>query len=143
LKYKPSAVEMMDDRILKLTENNLSQRKNRFFLEGNPASIVIVEFAKEEPGELDDVIARMVNDLKSNGFGYAFPVVRGIDISKVWDLRKAGLGVLANMKGDPKPVSLIEDTAINVRQMPEYIADFEKMISCPHRNRRAAYKASA
>ncbi|MCX6333277.1 MAG: FAD-binding protein, partial [Bacteroidia bacterium] len=129
LKYKPSAVEMMDDRILKLTENNLSQRKNRFFLEGNPASIVIVEFAKEEPGELDDVITRMVNDLKSNGFGYAFPVVRGIDISKVWDLRKAGLGVLANMKGDPKPVSLIEDTAINVRQMPEYIADFEKMLS--------------
>ncbi len=33
------------------------------------------------------------------------------------------------MKGDPKPVSLIEDTAINVEQMPEYIADFEKMLS--------------
>ena len=33
------------------------------------------------------------------------------------------------MKGDPKPVSLIEDTAINVSQMPEYIADFEKMLS--------------
>ena len=129
LKYMPSAVEMMDDRILELTEDNLSQKKNRFFLEGRPASIVIVEFAKEDPGELEATISDMVNDLKSAGYGYAFPVVRGKDISRVWDLRKAGLGVLANMKGDPKPVSLIEDTAINVRQMPEYIADFEKMLS--------------
>jgi FAD/FMN-containing dehydrogenase/Fe-S oxidoreductase len=129
LKYKPSAVEMMDDRILDLTENNLSQKKNRFFLEGKPASIVIVEFAKDDPKELDIIIPAMINELKSARYGYAFPVIRGKDISKVWDLRKAGLGVLANMKGDPKPVSLIEDTAINVSQMPEYIADFEKMLS--------------
>ena len=47
----------------------------------------------------------------------------------MWDLRKAGLGVLTNMKGDSKPVSLIEDTAVNVEQMPEYIRDFEKMLS--------------
>jgi len=71
----------------------------------------------------------MINELRSAGYGYSFPVVTGKDISKVWDLRKAGLGVLANMKGDPKPVSLIEDTAIRVEQMPEYIADFEKMLS--------------
>lgn len=129
LKYNPSAVEMMDDRILKLTEDNLSQKKNRFFLEGEPASIVIVEFARKNPEELDDQVNAMVNELKASGFGYAYPVVKGKNISRVWDLRKAGLGVLTNMKGDPKPVSLIEDTAVNVKQMPEYIADFEKMLS--------------
>jgi len=129
LKYKPSAVEMMDDRILDLTENNISQRSNRFFLDGKPGSIVIVEFVRETPAEIDAVIAEMINDLKSAGYGYSFPVVRGKDISKVWALRKAGLGVLANMKGDPKPVSLIEDTAINVEQMPEYITDIEKLLS--------------
>jgi FAD/FMN-containing dehydrogenase/Fe-S oxidoreductase len=129
LKYNPSAVEMMDDRILELTEKNLSQRKNRFFLEGKPASVVIVEFARENSGELDNIITGMINELKSAGYGYAFPVVRGQDTQKVWDLRKAGLGVLTNMKGDPKPVSLIEDTAVNVRQMPQYIADFEKILS--------------
>jgi FAD/FMN-containing dehydrogenase/Fe-S oxidoreductase len=129
LKYKPSAVEMMDARILELTENNLSQKNNRFFLDGKPASIVIVEFTHDDLRELDNIISGMVSELKSAGYGYAFPIVRGKDIIKVWDLRKAGLGVLANMKGDPKPVSLIEDTAINVKQMPQYIADFEKMLS--------------
>ncbi len=129
LKHKPAAVEMMDDRILGLTENNLSQRKNRFFLEGKPAAVVIVEFVREKPEEIEKVIFEMVNELKSAGYGYSYPIVRGKDISKVWDLRKAGLGVLTNMKGDSKPVSLIEDTAIRVEQMPEYIADFEKMLS--------------
>jgi FAD/FMN-containing dehydrogenase len=128
LKYKPSAVEMMDDRILMLTEENLSQRNNRFFLEGNPESIVIVEFMGEDQETMDRTIGLMVEEMKNAGFGYAFPVVRGKDISRVWELRKAGLGVLANMRGDPKPVSLIEDTAVNVAQMPDYIADFEKML---------------
>jgi FAD/FMN-containing dehydrogenase/Fe-S oxidoreductase len=129
LKYRPSAVEMMDDRILGLTENNISQKGNRFFLDGKPGSIVIVEFVRETPGEIDTAVSAMINELRAAGFGYSFPVVKGNDISKVWALRKAGLGVLTNMKGDPKPVSLIEDTAINVEQMPEYIADIEKMLS--------------
>lgn len=129
LKHNPSAVEMMDDRILKLTEDNLSQRSNRFFLEGNPGSIVIVEFVRDSPDLVDKAVDDLVQDLKTSGYGYAFPVVKGKDISKVWDLRKAGLGVLTNMKGDSKPVSLIEDTAVNVEQMPEYIRDFEKMLS--------------
>jgi FAD/FMN-containing dehydrogenase/Fe-S oxidoreductase len=128
LKYKPSAVEMMDDKILELTENNLSQKRNRFFLEGKPAAIVIVEFATETSQETTRKIAAMIDELKSAGYGYSFPVIRGKDISRVWDLRKSGLGVLTNMKGDAKPVSLIEDTAVDVRHMPEYIADFEKML---------------
>jgi FAD/FMN-containing dehydrogenase/Fe-S oxidoreductase len=129
LKHKPSAVEMMDNRILELTEDNISQRNNRFFLEGKPGAIVIVEFVRESPVEIDTVAAEMIKDLKAAGYGYSYPIVKGKDISKVWDLRKAGLGVLTNMIGDSKPVSLIEDTAINVEQLPDYIDDIEKMLA--------------
>jgi len=129
LRYKPQAVEMMDDKILQLTENNLGQRKNRFFLDGKPGSILIVEFARETSEEITAVTCEMISEMRSAGYGYSFPVVTGKDISKVWDLRKAGLGVLSNMKGDPKPVSLIEDTAVRVEQLPDYITDFEKMLS--------------
>jgi FAD/FMN-containing dehydrogenase/Fe-S oxidoreductase len=129
LKYGPSAVEMMDDRILKLTEENISQRNNRFFLEGKPGAIVIVEFVKETQGELDSAISKMVTELKEAGYGYSYPVLTGKDIPRVWELRKAGLGVLSNMKGDAKPVSLIEDTAVNVNQMPDYMEEFEVLLS--------------
>jgi FAD/FMN-containing dehydrogenase/Fe-S oxidoreductase len=129
LKFSPGAVEMMDNKILKLTEDNASQRNNRFFLEGDPEAIVIVEFARNSVQEIETVTSDLIIALKEAGYGYAFPIVKGKDISKVWDLRKAGLGVLANMKGDPKPVSLIEDTAVNVEQMPGYIDDIESMLA--------------
>jgi FAD/FMN-containing dehydrogenase/Fe-S oxidoreductase len=129
LKYHPSAVEMMDDRILELTKNNIGQNKNRFFIDGKPGAIVIVEFVRDKPEDIDAASSEMINELKQAGFGYSFPVIKGKDISKVWELRKAGLGILANMKGDPKPVSLIEDTAVKVEQMPEYIEEFERMLS--------------
>jgi len=129
LRYHPSAVEMMDDRILELTKENPGQKKNRFFLEGDPEAIVIVEFNASERSEIDNNVSQMTGELKSAGFGYAYPVIRGKDIARVWELRKAGLGILSNMKGDAKPVSLIEDTAIAVERMPDYIEEFEKMLA--------------
>jgi FAD/FMN-containing dehydrogenase/Fe-S oxidoreductase len=129
LKFRPSAVEMMDNRILELTVDNASQRNNRFFLEGNPAAILIVEFVRETPEEIDIEAQEMINALKSAGYGYAYPIVKGKNISKVWDLRKAGLGVLANMKGDSKPVTLIEDTAISVGLLPAYMDEVEALLA--------------
>ena len=129
LKFQPSAVEMMDNRILELTEDNASQRNNRFFLEGKPEAILIVEFVREKPEEIDLASSELIKALKNAGYGYAYPVVKGKDISKVWDLRKAGLGVLANMKGDPKPVSLMEDTAISVEMLPDYMDEVEVLLA--------------
>ena len=128
LKFRPSAVEMMDDRILDLTKENISQRKNRFFLEGNPGSILIVEFVRESTDELERDISAMIAELKKEGFGYAWPVIKGNEITRVWELRKAGLGVLSNMKGDAKPVTLIEDTSIGVELLPAYMEELEKIL---------------
>jgi FAD/FMN-containing dehydrogenase len=129
LKHGPAAVEMTDNRILELTKDNLSQRKNRFFLVGDPGAITIVEFARESKEELDSATSGLINELIKAGYGYAYPIVTGKDISKVWALRKAGLGVLRNMKGDAKPVSLIEDAAVRVDQLAGYVSDLEKLLA--------------
>ncbi|HUX55850.1 MAG TPA: FAD-linked oxidase C-terminal domain-containing protein [Bacteroidales bacterium] len=129
LKFNPAAVEMMDNKVLELTEDNISQRNNRFFLDGRPEAVVIVEFIMESMDEIDFSAAEMIKALKRASYGYSYPVIKGKDISKVWDLRKAGLGILANMKGDSKPVAVIEDTAVNVEQMPDYIEEMEKMLT--------------
>ncbi len=128
LNYQPGAVELMDKAIMDLTKNNKLQNQNRFFVEGDPAALLLVEFARETRQEVLALAENMTLELKNKGFGYAYPVVYGGDIKKVWNLRKAGLGVLANMPGDERPVPVIEDTAVRQADVPAFIADVKKML---------------
>ncbi|MFO7828323.1 MAG: FAD-binding and (Fe-S)-binding domain-containing protein, partial [Bacteroidales bacterium] len=128
LKHNPGAVEMMDDTILNLTRDNRDQQKNRYFVEGHPDAILIIEFARHTSDEVEESCYQLIKSLKNAGYGYHYPVIYGQDTKKVWALRKAGLGVLSNMKGDASPVSIIEDTAVNVEVLPDYMADFQKIL---------------
>ena len=128
LKYKPGAIELIDEIILDCTKNNIEQRKNRFFIEGDPGAIIIVEFARETREEIEKLREAMEKEMRENKLGYAYPILFGNDIGKVWALRKAALGLLQNIKGDAKAVSLIEDTAVRPADMPGYIADFKLLL---------------
>ena len=92
----------MDKVILNLTKENITQQRNRFFVQGDPGAILIVEFARETKEKIMDIYEKLVTDLKTAGYGYHFPILFGDDINKVWALRKSGLGVLSNMPGDAK-----------------------------------------
>ncbi len=128
LKYNPGAVELMDDNILKLTAGNIEQLKNRFFVKGDPAAILIIEFERKTKDEIIQIAKNLEKEIINAGYGYHFQLVWGEEIDKIWALRRAGLGLLSNMTGDAKPVSLIEDTAVNVELLPEYLNDFEKLL---------------
>ncbi len=128
LKYQPYSIELMDRVILELTRENIEQRKNRFFVKGNPGAILIVEFAEEKMETIRQKAEEMEKAMRQAGLGYHFPIVTGNDIDRVWDLRKAGLGILGNMPGDSKPVPVTEDTAVLPELLPDYIAEFEKTI---------------
>jgi FAD/FMN-containing dehydrogenase/Fe-S oxidoreductase len=128
LKYNPGAVELMDNVILNLTKGNITQQRNRFFVQGDPGAILIIEFARDTKEEIQQVYDKLVAELKASGYGYHYPLLFGSDIGKVWALRKSGLGVLSNMPGDAKPVSLTEDTAVIPRLLPDYIREFNQLL---------------
>jgi len=130
LQFNPGAVELMDDEILKLTEGNILQTQNRFFVKGNPGAILIVEFARETQEEIRAVARYMEHAMRGKDLGYHFPVIFGQnDISRVWDLRRSALGLLSNMPGDAKPITVIEDTAVSPDLLPEYIADVKELLN--------------
>lgn len=128
LKYNPVSIELMDKAIMDMTKINKEQEKNRFFVVGDPGAILIVEFAEEDPDLIFRKTQDMENEMKNAGFGFHFPIVTGADMAKVWNLRKAGLGVLSNMPGDGKPAPVIEDTAVNPKDLPHFIADINLML---------------
>ncbi len=128
LRHHTVAIELMDEIILAQTEQNIAQRRNRFFIHGQPAAILIAEFAKDTPAQLNEAVSGAITALREQAIGFAYPVVNGDDIARVWELRKAGLGVLSNMPGDAKPVAVIEDAAICPQFLPGFIAEFQQML---------------
>jgi len=128
LKFNPGAVELMDDKLLEAADRNIVQKKNRFFINGNPKAILAIELSDKDIDALNQRTHDLISDLQSKKMGYHFPVITGADIQKVWALRKAGLGVLTNIPGDAKPVTVIEDTAVAVEKLPAYIEELKQVL---------------
>lgn len=128
LKYNPLACELMDNYILECTKNNINQRKNRFFIKGDPGAILVVDLSRDSMDQAQKDAEAMISELKNAEYGYHFPILTGADTTKIWDLRKAGLGLLSNIKGDAKPVPVIEDTAVEVNELPAYIREFNELL---------------
>ncbi len=128
LKYKPNASELIDHYILECTKDNIEQIRNRFFVKGDPGAILVIEYARETKEEVMAVAAMVEEEMRSRGLGYHFPLLFGEDTKKIWTLRKAGLGLLSNLPGDEKAVPVIEDTAVDVHDLPAYIRDFNEIL---------------
>ena len=128
LKYKPSASELMDHYILECTKANKEHSQNRFFVQGDPGAILVVELRGNSLPEIEQQAKIMEAEMRAAGLGYHFPVIYGADTKRVWDLRKAGLGLLSNLPGDEKAVAVIEDTAVDVNDLPDFIRDFNEIL---------------
>jgi FAD/FMN-containing dehydrogenase/Fe-S oxidoreductase len=128
LKYKPGASELIDHYILECTKDNKEQIQNRFFVQGDPGAILVIEYARSNREEVIDIARQVETEMRAAGLGYHFPLLFGADTKKIWTLRKAGLGLLSNLPGDDKAVPVIEDTAVDVNDLPAYIRDFNEIL---------------
>jgi FAD/FMN-containing dehydrogenase/Fe-S oxidoreductase len=129
LQHAPTAVELMDHVVLDSTRTNHNLRPNRFFLVGEPHTLLIIEFAANTSPELEAMVQETIRHLQDEKLGYAYPVITGADIPLVWELRKAGLGSLANIPGDDKAVTVIEDIAVPVARQAAYIQEMEALFA--------------
>ncbi len=129
LRFNPSASELMDHYILECTKANAEQSQNRFFVEGDPGAILVVELRSDNAADLAKQAKAVEEAMLAENLGYHFPFVTGGDVKKVWDLRKAGLGLLSNLPGDEKAVAVIEDTAVDVNDLPAFIAEFNEILA--------------
>ncbi|MFT3935940.1 MAG: FAD-linked oxidase C-terminal domain-containing protein [Chitinophagaceae bacterium] len=128
MQYAPSASELIDHYILECTKENKEQMKNRFFVQGDPGAILVIEFNRNTREEVTAMAQQVEASMRAAGLGYHFPLLFGDDTKKIWTLRKAGLGLLSNLPGDAKAVPVIEDTAVDVADLPAYIRDFNEIL---------------
>ncbi len=124
LESNPTAVEVLDKMLLDLTRNKVEYRRLLTFVDGDPKIVLLVEFAGENEAELDHGI-QLLQD-KLNGINHNDPVVIVADPQQqanVWYVRKVGLGILMSVRGDAKPIPFIEDAALPVEHLADYITE--------------------
>ena len=128
MRHPATAVELMDKIILDCTKESIEYSKNRYFVEGDPEAILMIEFRGKT---LEEAMAKgeaLVADLKVGGYGYAYPIIEPAKVASAWALRAAGLGLLGNIPGDPKAVACIEDTAVDIEDLADYIDEVDAMM---------------
>ncbi len=128
MKHHLYTCEMMDDTILNCTKTNREQAKNSFFIQGDPKAVIMLEVASHSMEDAESQANALIADLELHNFGYALPKIYGSDIDKINELRKAGLGLLGSIVGDDKAADSIEDTAVELSDLPDYIAEFAAMM---------------
>lgn len=128
MRHRPHGCELIDRLVLECTKENPEMAKNRFFVQGDPAAVLVVELRSHDRMHLAREMKKLEAELRAAGLGYAFPVLWGDEGNRVWELRRAGQGLMTNVRGDAKPRAFVEDTAVAVEDLPDYIAEFDALL---------------
>jgi FAD/FMN-containing dehydrogenase/Fe-S oxidoreductase len=129
LEMQPSAVELMDHLLLQLTAQNLALRDTMKVIQGQPQAVLMVEFSSDDPAEVADRVERLRRRLQGvNGITAIVPAIDPSLRDPLWNLRRAAMPLLYSMTGDRKPVTFIEDPAVEPRHLPEFVARFRALL---------------
>jgi FAD/FMN-containing dehydrogenase/Fe-S oxidoreductase len=141
MKHDLYTCEMMDKTILDCTKHNKTQQENRACIVGDPKAILMCEVRANSMQKVKLLSENLLKSLEASHLSYATPVLVGNEIDKAMELRKAGLGLLGNMIGDKKSAACIEDTAVALPDLANYISEFTQLMK--NYNQDAIYYAHA
>ncbi|MBA13136.1 MAG: anaerobic glycerol-3-phosphate dehydrogenase subunit C [Chloroflexi bacterium] len=129
LEIEPGAVELIGSMIIKQAQSNLAYSRITDFISGNPEALLVIELVGDSQKELDHKFERLKELTKKGGWGYELVRLSSPeDQQKVWDVRKAGLGLMMNVPGDAKPIPFVEDTAVAPEVLPEFVKRFDSIV---------------
>lgn len=126
----PAAVELIGSMIIRQAKSNLAYSRITGFIEGDPEALLVIEMAADDEREVRAKLDTLGDTLARRGLGYAFlKLTRPEDQEKVWDVRKAGLGLMMNVPGDAKPLPFVEDCAVSPERLPDFVRKFDEIVS--------------
>jgi Fe-S oxidoreductase len=128
--HNAAAVELLDKYLLNLTAQNKEQQRNRFWIDDRANAVLLIEFSgKQDRNVLLERVQRLVSELKQDGLGFHFPVLENADAERAWAVRRAALGLLMGMRSEKKAVSFIEDSAVPVTGLADFVHDVQKLMT--------------
>ncbi len=134
----PGAIETIDDTIVGLAQNDVIWHSVEHVLQQDASepplkAVNLVEFESDDPAVVSEKLAELMAKLDSArgsaGAASGYTLVReSKDIAALWTLRKKGVGLLGNAKGERRPVPFVEDTAVPPEKLADYIQEFRALL---------------
>ncbi len=130
LEMQPAAVELIGSMIIRQAKSNLAYSRITDFIDGDPEALLAIEIAGDTTEEVRSKMDHLADALARRGLGYTFlKLMRPEDQAKVWDVRKAGLGLMMNVPGDAKPLPFVEDCAVAPEHLPDFVRKFDDIVT--------------
>ena len=135
----PVAVELIDNTMLDLARSiALFRLTVEKYIKGQPAAILVVEFAENEEAENSRRLAALEAMMADLGFGWGKQagftggtviLTEENDQARISEMRKSGLNIMMSMKTSAKPVSFVEDCAVALTDLAEYTDKLTKIFT--------------
>ena len=121
LSLNPSAIELIDGTLIGLAMGKKGFSRAVSLIEGTPGAILVVEFQGDDERHTGEKAENLVKSVESAvPRATAFPVLGREEQKRIWDIRKAGLGILMSDRGRQKPVPCIEDVSVPAENLARY-----------------------
>ncbi len=128
MKHPVHNCEMIDRLILQGAARNLDQQRNLKYFQGDPATVLLVEVRDDTRSQVQSRLEQIRQYLQSANLGFAHPLWFDQAVTDIAELRRSGLGVVANVVGDDKPATVIEDTAVSVEDLADYVREVDLLL---------------
>ena len=140
LEHHPAAVETIDDNILALArEDEIFNKVAHMIIEPEGKKAGAINLVEVISDSQDDLLAQekaiteklkvLIQADKLNAY---YHTNKPNEIAELWNLRKKGVGLLGNMKGDNKPIPFMEDTAVPPENLADYIVELRQLLDSYH-----------
>jgi len=130
LSLQPAAMELLDRMILELGRQSLEYSRRMNFVRDDPGALMLVEFYGDSRSEIEAKIEALEERLRQKRLGYA--AIRALEPAEqlnIWKVRKGSQGLLMSVLGDKKPIAFVEDPAVPVENLPEFLRRFQELLA--------------
>ena len=120
LELKPSAIELIPRLIIQLARGVPAYARQMGWMTGDPAAVLVVEFSGDQPSALKESVRRLADVVTI--------AESPEEQSRVWNVRKMGLGILDSRQQSARPAAFIEDCAVPVERLGEFVGEVERIM---------------
>jgi FAD/FMN-containing dehydrogenase/Fe-S oxidoreductase len=120
LEFKPSAIELIPRMIIQLARGVPAYARQMGWMTGDPAAVLVIEFSGDKPSALREAVRNL---------GDVITIAESPEEqSRVWNIRKMGLGILDSRQQSARPAAFIEDCAVPVERLGEFVREVERIM---------------